>query len=152
MIIQIVASFIATTGFGILFGLEGKKLFFAGLSGGIGWFVYLLAIKFNLSEATAFLLASFAMTLYSELMARKEKAPAIVFLIGGFIPLVPGNGVYYTMYGIIKNDISFAVQKGIQTLIIGGAITVGILLGSTITQAYYKAIKQKKNLSLGGKK
>lgn len=27
MIIQIVASFIATTGFGILFGLEGKKLF-----------------------------------------------------------------------------------------------------------------------------
>lgn len=56
------------------------------------------------------------------------------------------------MYGIIKNDISFAVQKGIQTLVIGGAITVGILLGSTITQAYYKAIKQKKNLSLGGKK
>lgn len=116
MIIQIVASFIATTGFGILFGLEGKKLFFAGLSGGIGWFVYLLAIKFNLSEATSFLLASFAMTLYSELMARKERAPAIVFLIGGFIPLVPGSGVYYTMYGIIKNDISFAVQKGIQTL------------------------------------
>ena len=66
-------AFLATTGFGILFGLEGKKLFFAGLSGGIGWLVYLLSIKFNLSEATAFFISLlFAMTLSSELMARKR--------------------------------------------------------------------------------
>ena len=139
MIIQITAAIVATLGFGILFGLNRKKLFYAGMSGGIGWFFYLISLKVNLSEAIAFLAASLSMTIYSEIMARKLKSPAITFLIGGFIPLV---GVYYTMYGLIKNDMQMTVQKGIQTFIIAGAIAVGILLGSTICQIYFS--KKKK--------
>lgn len=118
---------------------------------------YLISLKVNLSEAIAFLAASLSMTIYSEIMARKLKSPAITFLIGGFIPLVPGSGVYYTMYGLIKNDMQMTVQKGIQTFIIAGAIAVGILLGSTICQIYFS--KKKKHeyhslekLKLGGKK
>ena len=142
MIIQITAAIVATLGFGILFGLNRKKLFYAGMSGGIGWFFYLISLKVNLSEAIAFLAASLSMTIYSEIMVRKLKSPAITFLIGGFIPLVPGSGVYYTMYGLIKNDMQMTVQKGIQTFIIAGAIAVGILLGSTICQIYFS--KKKK--------
>lgn len=152
MILQIVSAILATFGFGILFGLNGKKLFFAGISGGIGWLIYLISLNIKLTEATSFLLSSLAMTLYSEIMARKLKAPAILFLIGGFIPLVPGSGVYYTMYGLIKNDPAMVVQKGIQTLIIAGAITIGILLGSTICQIYYTIKKKRKRLFSGGKK
>lgn len=142
MIVQIAAAIVATLGFGILFGLNKKKLFYAGISGGIGWFFYLISLKVNLSEAIAFLAASLSMTIYSEIMARKLKSPAITFLIGGFIPLVPGSGVYYTMYGLIKNDMQMTVQKGIQTFIVAGAIAVGILLGSTICQIYFS--KKKK--------
>ena len=64
MIIQITAAIVATLGFGILFGLNRKKLFYAGMSGGIGWFFYLISLKVNLSEAIAFLAASLSMTIF----------------------------------------------------------------------------------------
>ena len=111
MLFQIMMAFLATLGFGILFALSGKKLVFASISGGLGWFIYLISLRIGLSESIAFVMASLSMTIYSEIAARKLRSPAITFLIGGLIPLVPGSGMYYTMYALIKNDINGAVKK-----------------------------------------
>ena len=138
MLEQIVASFLATCGFGLLFGLEKTRLFFSSLNGVLSWCIYLLLIRANLSETLSFFLSSVAMTIYSEIMARKIKAPATLFLIGGFIPLVPGSGVYYTMYGVITSDTVLIVKKGIQTLSIAGAITIGIFFGITLDNMFLK--------------
>lgn len=141
MLEQIIAAFLATCGFGLLFGLDKKKLFFCSLNGGISWLVYLYMIKLNFSQAISFFISSVVMTLYSEVMARKIKAPASLFLIGGFIPLVPGSGVYYTMYGIITSDTAMIVKKGIYTLTVAGAIAIGIFLGITLYNFFYKLLK-----------
>ena len=42
--IQTIASFIASCGFGIIFNIKGKKLFFAAIGGGLSWFVYALGL------------------------------------------------------------------------------------------------------------
>ncbi|MDR3259899.1 MAG: threonine/serine exporter family protein [Fusobacteriaceae bacterium] len=144
MFIQILLAIIATLGFGILFGLDGKNLFFASISGGIGWFSSLIIIHLKMADPIGFLMGSLLMTIYSEIMARKLKAPAITFLIGGLIPLVPGSGVYYTMYNLIIKNISGAVEKGVESLLVAGAIAVGILVGSTICRIYYTYMKTKK--------
>ena len=47
--IQTIASFIASCGFGIIFNIKGKKLFFAAIGGGLSWFVYALGLHLNLS-------------------------------------------------------------------------------------------------------
>ena len=59
------------------------------------------------------------------------------------IPLVPGGGIYYTMYYIVQDSISKAVEKGIETFIISGSIAIGILTVSTFSQIYYYIVKKK---------
>jgi len=138
---EILLAILATFGFGILFGIKDKKLFYASISGGLGWFFYIFALHVNLSPSIGFFLGSLSMTIYSEIMARKLRAPAITFLIGGLIPLVPGSGVYYTMYNLLNNDFEKALEKGVESLLCAGAIAIGILIGSTLCQIFYKNIK-----------
>lgn len=144
---EILLATIATFGFGILFGLKNKKMLLAAsISGGIGWFFYIFCLHIGLAASIGYLMGSLSMTVYSEILARKCKAPAITFLIGGLIPLVPGSGVYYTMFNLINNDFANAIIKGIETIICAGAIATGILIGSTICQLFYKSIKVKKKV------
>lgn len=143
MIEQVIAAFIATYGFGLLFRLSKEKLFFSAMNGVLSWFIYLIFAKLALSTSLTFFISSVSMTVYSEIMARKLKTPATILLIGGFIPLVPGSGVYYTMYGIITNDTVMIVKKGIQTLTIAGSITIGIFFGITLYNLFYKLIRRR---------
>ena len=140
---EILLAILATLGFGILFGIKNKKLFFASISGGLGWFFYIFALHINLSASIGFFFGSLSMTVYSEVMARKLKAPAITFLIGGLIPLVPGSGVYYTMYNLLTNEFDKALKNGVDSLLCAGAIGIGILIGSTLCQMFYSNIKNR---------
>jgi len=141
MLVQIFLAILAALGFGILFGLKGKNLLFASLSGGIGWFFYVLCARFRY-ETLGCLTGAVAMTVYSEIAARKLRSPAITFLIGGLIPLVPGSGVYYTMFNLITKNTQEAMERGLASLMTAGAIAVGILIGSTFCRIYYKLIKK----------
>ncbi|MGF6907718.1 threonine/serine exporter family protein [Fusobacterium sp. PH5-44] len=144
---EILLAMIAAFGFGILFGLKEKKMLLAAsISGGIGWFFYILCLHIKLADSIGYLMGALSMTIYSEILARKLKAPAITFLIGGLIPLVPGSGVYYTMFNLINNDFTNAMIKGIETIICAGSIAAGILIGSTICQLFYRNIKTKKQV------
>ena len=71
-------------------------------------------------------------------MARILKTPVTSTLIASLIPLVPGSGVYFTMSYFIENKSVEAAQRGIATLMITIAITLGIVMVSTFSQIYYK--------------
>ena len=71
-------------------------------------------------------------TVYSELLARIEKAPATTYLIAGLIPLVPGKGLYFTMhYAIAAQTAQFASQ-GVQTLGTAIAIAGGVMAATSL--------------------
>ncbi len=48
------------------------------------------------------MIASMIVCLWSELMARKLKAPTNIFMIPGIIPLLPGGTLYYTMEAMLQ--------------------------------------------------
>ena len=73
----------------------------------------------------------------SEILARKLKQPAVVFIIPGIIPLVPGLGMYNTMLYLIQNDYLNAISKGSDVLFVGGAISLGILVVTSLIKTLH---------------
>ena len=79
----------------------------------------------------------------SEILARKLKYPAILFVIPGIIPLVPGLGMYNTMLYLIQNDYNNAIAKGADVLFVGGAISLGVLIITSLAKTF-RLISMKK--------
>jgi len=139
-------------GFAILFRVRPRHLPFAALGGLLSCGIYLLALQFGCGTLSANYLASFAMAMYSELLARILRAPSSVFLVPCAIPLVPGGGLLYTMSNLISRNFKAFFDYGKETLlaglgIAGGIVTVSILfaLGKGISRKW--KTKNKKDLS-----
>ena len=115
-----------------LFACPRKSLFFCGLVGAVGWFVYELAVMLGADSAAASLLAVIPLTILTRVFAITLKMPVTVFLLSGIFPLVPGAGIYYTAYYFIQNENALALAKGISTFKIAVALAIGISLVSCI--------------------
>ncbi len=130
--IAVLSSAAASFGFGIFFNLRGKKLLAAAFGGALGWLFYLLFAP--LGEFMQFFAAGAAITLYSEIMARIQKAPAAIYLAPALIPLVPGGTIYEAMLFALKNLNSLFISAGIRALTIMGAIVLGIVTVSSVAR------------------
>lgn len=143
MVSQIILAFFGSAFPAILFNINRKKILLAGLSGALGWSVYLFVLYKSKSSVAASFAGSIAVGIYSESMARILKTPAFGFLIPGIFPLVPGFSAYTTLRFIVENKLYEAVDKGIQTVGIGGSIGFGIML-STAVFKFLSKVKRKK--------
>jgi len=135
MIHQIIFAFIATYCFGILFNIKTRKLLFTSLAGAIGWATFLLTQRLGESETMAYFFAAISLSVFSEIGARYLKTPVTSILICGLIPLVPGGGMYYTMYHVIQNDSTASFTRGIATLSAAGALAMGIVFTTSMVKA-----------------
>ena len=147
MIIEVLAAFISSFAFGIVFNIKGKNLFFAALCGALGWFVYKFSLKLEYTDTTSLFLASLALSIYSEIFARILKTPVTTFVIAALIPLVPGGGMYYTMVEAITGDVMKSLEIGIKTIASAGTLALGIILVSTITKTIIKNKKVKLDMN-----
>ncbi|AAK80223.1 uncharacterized membrane protein YjjB (DUF3815 family) [Clostridium acetobutylicum] len=151
MILNFLYSFMACIAFSFLFNVKGKKILIASFGGALGWVIYMFCLDIKVSVTSSIFIASIIVSIYSEIMARISKTPAIVYSVTGIIPLVPGNGMYYTMYETISGKLTKAGEWGFKTLMYAGAISIAIMLVSSIarllksgTNNYVKAIINKK--------
>ena len=126
MVLQIICAFIATLGFGILFNVRDKNLFFASLGGALGWLAYLISMNINGSVMLSTFIASLVISIYAEIFSRVLKNPVTLFLICALIPLAPGSGMYYTILAAVQGDIMQSLNKGIETLTVAGLIALGL--------------------------
>ena len=133
---QVVFSLIGCVGFAILFNIHGPGVLVCALGGALTWLVYLLVVEFGGGEIAANFWAALTASVYSEIMARIRKYPAISYLVVSIFPLLPGAGIYYTMYYAVQSDMEMFAAKGMQTAAIAGIMAVGILLGSTAFRAW----------------
>lgn len=134
MVLQIICAFIATLGFGILFNVRDKNLFFASLGGALGWLAYLISMNINGSVMLSTFIASLVISIYAEVFSRVLKNPVTLFLICALIPLAPGSGMYYTILAAVQGDIMQSLNKGIETLSVAGLIALGIITVSTLSR------------------
>ena len=140
MLIQFLVCFVAIISFAILFSAPKRQLFFCGLTGAVGWLVYLLLIENQSGIAAANLGASFTLTLMSRFFAAIERHPVTVFLLPGIFPLVPGAGIYYTSYHFILHQTEQFTKYGTETIIVAGSIVFGIVFGFSIPQRIFNAL------------
>ncbi len=141
--IQVVIAFFGSIFPAILFNIDRRKIGWAGLSGALGWLVYILVFNNTGNAISATFIGALAVGCYSEALARRLKTPAFEFLIPGIFPLVPGFTAYTSLRYIVENNISQAFSKGILALAVGGSIGFGIMLSTAIFKFITKVRKSK---------
>ena len=131
-------SFIPVLAFAIRFRAPRRDWAPCGLTGMVGWVVYWLAGQGGVSVVAASLYGTLALALLSRVLAVVRRCPVTVFLTGGIFPLVPGAGIYYTVYAFITGDNAGALFKGVETLKIAGAIALGIVLVLALPRSVFR--------------
>lgn len=128
MPIQLIAAFVGTMAFAVLFGAPHKNYVDCGFCGMMGWLLYLVLIRYtSLPSAVVVFFATALVAFTALLQSIIRKCPTIVFLICGIFPLVPGAGIFWTSYNIVSNQLSAALQTGFVALKVTVAIAFGIL-------------------------
>lgn len=134
-------SFAGTIGFAIMYNVPKKYYIGCGVTGMAGWIVYLLVSGMNyVSAAVGSFFGAFIVVLISRMLSVKMRCPITIFLISGILPLVPGAGIYNTVYYIVTNQLTQAALKGIESLKIAFAIVMGIVIVVSIPRDIFHKI------------
>lgn len=141
MIMSVLSAFISSIGFAIVFHTQKKHLLVCGVVGAAGWFIYLLGENNGFSPILSTFLASLLVTELSYNFAKTNRTPITIFLIVGIIPLVPGLGLYRTMYFLMLMDYTAALEYAILTFEIAGVIAGAIVIISLMPQLWRKRSK-----------
>ena len=132
LLTEVLMTALGSLAFGIGYKVKRNRLPAVAAGGGIGWMIYRLLFlameNIFLSNMGATLFA----TVYSEMLARKKKAPVVVFLLPCLIPLVPGGGLYYAMSWMVRRDVQQAMSYLGKACEAALGIAAGILLVSVI--------------------
>lgn len=142
MIQEILAAMVGTIAFSLLFGVPRKYYAYCGLIGGAGWGVY-SAAGLLWAPAQSALAATIVVILLSRLAAVKERCPVTIFLISGIFPLVPGAGVYWTVYYMVTDQLYLAVQTGYTAVKVAVAIVLGIVFVFELPQGMFRWAAKK---------
>jgi uncharacterized membrane protein YjjB (DUF3815 family) len=143
-LIPVIFAGLATLGFSLVFNIRGKNLIVATLCGVFSWSMYLIYHLNSDSAIMPYFICGLSIALYSEIAASIFRSPATVFLIPGFIPAVPGGDVYRAMEACLSGDITGFAEGLVNTLKIGGAIALGVILMSSFFRLFRSSLAKLK--------
>lgn len=133
---EILSAVIGTVSFSVLFGVPREYYPYCGFIGGAGWLVYCLAELFLPGSGPCFA-ATAVVILLSRTAAVMKRCPVTIFLIAGIFPLVPGAGVYWTVYHIVMEELFLAVSTGYLAMKEAIAIVMGIVFVFELPQKLF---------------
>ena len=143
MITSFIFALFATFGFCILFHVPLRCMLPAAAIGGMGWFAYQLLMELGLGITASVFIAACLVAMLADICSRLIKEAATVFVIPGILPLVPGSGIYYTMFHFIRGNMDKAGAWGARTLMIAGAIALGLLVVASVIRI---VVNTKRNI------
>lgn len=139
---QILASFVGTIGFAVLFGVPSRCYIQTGICGALGWMMYLALMAWtSLGIAASTFFATMLVVLLSQSFARIFKTPTTVFLVPGIFPMVPGGMLFWTAYYISSDQMGLAFSSGFMAVKITIAIVLGIVVVSELPQRWFRFLK-----------
>ncbi|MDW7675961.1 MAG: threonine/serine exporter family protein [Bacillota bacterium] len=130
---KIILAFFISLLFGLIFQVPRNTLIACGVTGALGWIGYSLIIT-SQPPLLATLFSAMIIAILGEIFARIYKTPVTIFVIVGFIPLVPGLKAYNTILALTNGEVSTGIELGLQTLFTAGAIAVGISIISSVAR------------------
>lgn len=141
LISQIIGAFLAVAAAAVILESPKKHIVTAAIVGAVGWAVYLLCID-ALGSVTATYISGLVISTQSHIFSRMFKVPVTIFFLPGFFPLVPGSGMYLTVYEFIQGNNNLAQGHLQNTIQIAGMIALAIFTVDTI----FKVIKRTQQI------
>ena len=137
MLIQVIGAFFSVVAFSFLLHVPRKYIIWAGFTGAVGWWIYLVLMDLQFSMAVATFLSGCLISLCGQFFARILKTPVTIFVIPGILPLVPGAGMFRIAHSVIRSD-GLTSYYIIQTLIVAGMIALSIMVVDSIFRLFLK--------------
>lgn len=101
---KIAITFIAALGFALFYNVRKCHVLYATIGGVITWIIYYILHSMDAGLLPSCLIASMFAAIYAEVLAHIYKTPTAVFFLISVIPLVPGRGLYYTMFYAVSTN------------------------------------------------
>lgn len=136
-LLPVLAAFLGTFAFSVLFHVSRKHYLLCGIIGAAGWLVFMM-VSPHLGVVEASFVATVSVVLLSRYFAIRNRCPVTLYLISGIFPLVPGAGIYWTAYYSLVDQAELAFSKGSETFQIAVAIVLGIVFISEIPQRFFE--------------
>lgn len=138
MVIQSAGGLVAVIGFGAVLGVPAKFLPWAGVAGGLGWFVYLIADAKLESLLLSTFLGAVVISVGAHICARVFKTPVTMFLIPANMTLVPGAGMYRIVYYILNSQNETSMYYLLQTLQTAAMIALAIFVVNIVLGGVFR--------------
>lgn len=133
---KLIAVFFMSASFAILFRIPRNLLGYTGLVGIAAWLAMYVTLSISNNIILADFVGSLVIGLSAELLARFLKKPATLFMIPGFIPLVPGGETYNTVRYLVEGRYLDGAAMGMRAALIGSAIAFGVFVSSTLLRLF----------------
>lgn len=150
IISNLLCAFLGTVGFSMMYNVPKRYYISCGITGAMGWLAFLvITYGTPLSAAVGSFFGAFVVVLISRLLTVRMKCPITIFLVSGIFPLVPGAGIYYTVYYLVTSEMGKAAQEGLEALKVAFGIVLGIAVVLSIPREvfqirYWKQRKYRK--------
>nr|WP_317843096.1 threonine/serine exporter family protein [Ornithinibacillus gellani] len=125
--IQLIASFIAAAGFGIIFNAPRQLLIACGFVGMLGWIVYYTLAANGMDVLPATVLGAMVVAAFSHFFSRFKKSPIIIFNVSGIIPLVPGGIAYDAMRNFVVGNYLIGIELSSKVMMLASGIAIGLI-------------------------
>lgn len=128
---QFLYGFAAAMAFALLFHAPKRALFYNGLVGGIGWIAYKFLIETGNGVLISSIISALIIGTLSATFGTVLKLPNLVIYVPSLIPIVPGGGMYYTMYYLIMSEMKLFSAKALETTLIAMSLAIGIFISTS---------------------
>ena len=134
LILPCVYSLIASIAFGVQFNIKFRHMITAGIGGTVTQLIFLAFELSGTDTMLCYFFSAAAVSIYSEVMARRLHVPVNMYLVIGIIPLVPGGYMYNTMITLIGGDVEMFSRQFAETVGIAGSIAMGVFAVSALVR------------------
>ena len=143
---QFILAIIATGGFAIIFRVPIRHIPICMCIGGLGWVCFEISMYYYTSPVLGCFLGACVVGLVSQLAAKIFKDATTIFIIPGILCLVPGAKIFDTMASLLEDELMDAATIGTETLMMAGAIAVGLLTVGAILRVIRSMIRRTINI------
>ncbi|MCI8405140.1 MAG: threonine/serine exporter [Clostridia bacterium] len=144
IIFETAAAFVASFMIAVNCDVSRSELVLCGLGGLTAKGVYQMAVYNSGGEVFAVLVSAASVTALARTLANIRRMPVTTYLIAGIIPLVPGAGMYNTVFNIIASDYITAMLIGFDTVKAAAAIAIGIIIIFALPNKIFFKLKRNK--------
>ena len=130
IIVAALGAFGGTLGYAYILNAPKNTILPASFIGLAGYMAYVLLGMAGFGTMSAYFLSTVLVSVVCELLARKMRTPATIFLLSALVPLVPGYNFYLAMLALVENRGAAAAQEGMVAVQIVAAIAVGAAVTS----------------------